>query len=163
MWRALPPRSKAVLPVALGESAAPDKRSLSDAAGLRPAGLGSNGVNLRRLKTDAGFDVAVVVSDGLSAQAVNTHAASVVTRIVSAMRDTGLTLAPIAILQRGVSRLAIASRTFIGARCVIVLIGERPGLSAPDSLGAYLTYARMRKRPTPIATASRHPARRGRL
>ena len=49
-------------------------------------------------------------------------------------------MAPLVIVRHGRVAAGDAIATALGARCVAVLIGERPGLSAPDSMGAYLTW-----------------------
>jgi ethanolamine ammonia-lyase small subunit len=93
-----------------------------------------------RLATQAGdFDLALVVADGLSALAAQRHA----TPVWAALRPllAGWSLAPAVLLRHG--RVAAGDRVAqaLHARAVLVLIGERPGLSSPDSLGAYLTWA----------------------
>jgi ethanolamine ammonia-lyase small subunit len=93
------------------------------------------------LKPHAGaYDVAFVVSDGLSARAAQTHAAPVLAGLLPAIRAEGWRIAPLIIVRHG--RVAIGDRVaaLLHAACVAVLIGERPGLSAPDSMGAYLTW-----------------------
>ncbi len=86
------------------------------------------------------FDLAVVLGDGLSALAVQRHAAPVLAALTPALRQAGWRLAPL-VLVRG-ARVAVgdAAARALGAGAALVLIGERPGLSAPDSLGAYLTW-----------------------
>jgi ethanolamine ammonia-lyase small subunit len=83
------------------------------------------------------YDAAFVIADGLSALAVHRHAVSLLD-IVS--RELNWKIAPVAIVEQG--RVAIGDEIgeLLGARMVVVLIGERPGLSSPDSLGAYLTW-----------------------
>ncbi|HVC46186.1 MAG TPA: ethanolamine ammonia-lyase subunit EutC [Terracidiphilus sp.] len=84
------------------------------------------------------FDVALIVADGLSALAVERHASALVEELLP--RLNGWRLAPICIVEQG--RVAIGDEigAALGAQLAVVLIGERPGLSAPDSLGAYLTW-----------------------
>lgn len=86
------------------------------------------------------FDVAIVIADGLSAAAVNHHAVPVVSRLAAAIEKIGWSLAPITLIEQG--RVAIADEVAyaLSAELVVMLIGERPGLSSPDSLGAYLTF-----------------------
>lgn len=86
-------------------------------------------------------DVAFVIADGLSARAVATHAAPVLARLLPICAGRGLTIGQIVIAEQG--RVAIGDEigALLGARLVCVLIGERPGLSSPDSLGVYLTLA----------------------
>jgi ethanolamine ammonia-lyase small subunit len=89
----------------------------------------------------ASCDVALVLADGLSATATNTHALPLLRRLVPALRQAGLRLAPLVLAEQ--ARVALGDEVghLLQARLVLVLIGERPGLSAPDSLGAYFTYA----------------------
>ena len=86
------------------------------------------------------FDVCINVADGLSASAINHHAIPLLTLLLPRLLAAGLTVAPICIIEQG--RVAISDETgfTIGAKLSIILIGERPGLSSPDSLGVYLTY-----------------------
>jgi ethanolamine ammonia-lyase small subunit len=81
----------------------------------------------------------VVIADGLSALAVHRHAPAIVERI--APRVT-----PVVIVEQG--RVAIGDEIGerLGAKMVVILIGERPGLSSPDSLGIYLTWNPVRGR-----------------
>ena len=87
------------------------------------------------------FTVSIVIADGLSATAVNNHAPAVVAGLVAEARRLGWSLAPLALVQQG--RVAVADEVAhaLNAEMVVMLIGERPGLSSPDSLGAYLTFA----------------------
>jgi ethanolamine ammonia-lyase small subunit len=90
---------------------------------------------------DGDYDVAFVVADGLSAGAVQSHAAPVLAGLLPALRTEGWRIAPCVVVRHGRVALGDAIATLLRARCVVVLIGERPGLSAPDSMGAYLTWA----------------------
>lgn len=87
----------------------------------------------------ADYDVAFVVCDGLSALAVHTSGAALIAAIVS--RLDGWRIAPVVLAHQGRVALGDDIATALGARMVVVLIGERPGLSAADSLGVYLTFA----------------------
>lgn len=86
------------------------------------------------------WDLVFVVGDGLSSRAVHEHAAPLITATKSLLPPT-LRLAPVVLAEQ--SRVALGDDIahVMGAQSVIVLIGERPGMSAADSLGAYLTYA----------------------
>ncbi len=94
-------------------------------------------------QTLAGFegsccDLALVVVDGLSALAVERHVPPLLAELLPQLADWGL--APVCIVEQG--RVAIGDQigSALGAELAIVLIGERPGLSSPDSLGAYITW-----------------------
>jgi ethanolamine ammonia-lyase small subunit len=88
-----------------------------------------------------GCDIAIVIADGLSSRAVTGNAVSLLSRLIANFADAGLALAPVVIAEGARVALGDEIAERLGARLVIVLIGERPGLSSPDSLGAYLTYA----------------------
>jgi ethanolamine ammonia-lyase small subunit len=85
------------------------------------------------------FDLAIVVADGLSALAVERHAAALLRELRPRLEEWRL--APLCVVEQG--RVAIGDEigAILNAQLCIVLIGERPGLSAPDSLGAYVTWA----------------------
>ena len=83
-------------------------------------------------------DLAIVVADGLSAAAAHAHAAPVI-NLLSA-RLAGWRVAPLVLASMARVALGDEIGARLGARMVLVLIGERPGLSAPDSLGGYLTW-----------------------
>jgi ethanolamine ammonia-lyase small subunit len=100
-----------------------------------------NDESLDEVRTLSGiYDICINVADGLSATAVNDHAAPLLDILIPRIKDTGWSLAPICIIEQG--RVAISDETGseLGAKLSLILIGERPGLSSPDSLGAYLTY-----------------------
>ncbi|PIO99634.1 ethanolamine ammonia-lyase subunit EutC [Pleomorphomonas carboxyditropha] len=84
------------------------------------------------------WDVAFVVADGLSAAAVEAHAEIVLTACLRRLGD--LKVAPIVLGEQARVAFGDEAGEALGARMVVVLIGERPGLSVPDSLGAYLTF-----------------------
>jgi ethanolamine ammonia-lyase small subunit len=86
------------------------------------------------------FDVAFVIADGLSARAVAQQAQPVLADTLPALRAEGFKIAPLVIVRQGRVAIGDAIATALGAACVVVLIGERPGLTAPDSMGAYLTW-----------------------
>ncbi|WP_300635044.1 ethanolamine ammonia-lyase subunit EutC [Pseudomonas sp.] len=87
-----------------------------------------------------GVDLAIVVADGLSALAVHKHTAPFLTRLEEQTHAEGWSLSPVILVEQG--RVAVADEIgqLLGAKMVVILIGERPGLSSPDSLGLYFTY-----------------------
>jgi ethanolamine ammonia-lyase small subunit len=89
---------------------------------------------------------AFVVCDGLSATAVARHAAAVLALAIPALWAAGHTVAPVVLAEQGRVALGDDIGEALGAAAVAVLIGERPGLSAADSLGIYLTWQPRRGR-----------------
>ncbi|MCX7325184.1 MAG: ethanolamine ammonia-lyase subunit EutC [Hyphomicrobiales bacterium] len=85
-------------------------------------------------------DLAIVIADGLSATAVQAHAAPLALRVADLARAAGLTLAPFVIATQARVALGDHIAAQLKTRAVVMLIGERPGLSAVDSLGAYFTH-----------------------
>jgi ethanolamine ammonia-lyase small subunit len=86
-------------------------------------------------------DLAVVIGDGLSPSAVNVHAVELVRRLVAVLASGGIALGPVVVASGARVALGDEIGALLGARMAVMLIGERPGLSAPHSLGAYLTFA----------------------
>ena len=88
-----------------------------------------------------GVDLAIVVADGLSALAVHRHTLPFLARLEEQIAAEGWSTSPIVLVEQG--RVAVADEVAerLGAKMSVILIGERPGLSSPDSLGLYFTYA----------------------
>lgn len=106
-------------------------RRLDEASARELAAAGSNAAERP--------DLAVVIADGLSALAVLRHAAPTVAALLPLLQ--GLRIAPLVLATQARVALADEVGALLGARLALILLGERPGLSAPDSLGAYLTFA----------------------
>ncbi|MBH8613626.1 ethanolamine ammonia-lyase subunit EutC [Pseudomonas mohnii] len=87
-----------------------------------------------------GVDLAIVVADGLSALAVHRHTVPFLARLEEQMGAENWSMAPVILVEQG--RVAVADEVGerLGAKMTVILIGERPGLSSPDSLGLYFTY-----------------------
>ena len=85
-------------------------------------------------------DLVIVAADGLSASAVQRHAVPLLQAVRPLLRH-GCSVGPVVIVEQG--RVAIGDEIgeLLRAKMTILLIGERPGLSSPDSLGIYLTFA----------------------
>jgi ethanolamine ammonia-lyase small subunit len=129
--QALDPASLGI-PHVLVRSAAPDRATY-----LRRPDLGrrlAGGTSLER----GDYDAAFIIADGLSAPAVHRHAVPLLDAVAPKLE--GWRLAPLTVVLQG--RVAIGDEIGerLGARVAVVLIGERPGLTSPDSLGAYLTW-----------------------
>jgi ethanolamine ammonia-lyase small subunit len=110
---------------------------------LRNPGLGRQLDPASRGRLDqcrAEFDAVFIVADGLSALAVHRHAVELLQHVVGNLEDEGWKLAPVVIVEQG--RVAVSDEIgeALGASLAVILIGERPGLSSPDSLGVYLTW-----------------------
>lgn len=124
---------------AVVRSAAPDRATYLARPDL---GRALDPGDVARLAPPAGPPpaLAVVVADGLSARAAQRHAGPLLAALFdrSPARWAG---APAVIALQGRVAIGDAIGARLGARLVLMLIGERPGLSAPDSLGAYLTFA----------------------
>lgn len=90
-------------------------------------------------QTTGESDLAIVIADGLSARAIENHAIRFLRALLPMIADWRL--APLVIVRQG--RVAIGDEIgfLLRAQSVVVMIGERPGLSSPDSLGIYMTYA----------------------
>ncbi len=85
-----------------------------------------------------GFDLAIVVVDGLSALAVERHSVPLLNRLLPIL--DGWKLAPICVVEQGRVAIGDPIGEALRASLCAILIGERPGLSSPDSLGAYITW-----------------------
>ncbi|MBV6754283.1 ethanolamine ammonia-lyase subunit EutC [Pseudomonas chlororaphis] len=123
-------------------SAADDRHSYLQRPDL---GRKLNSASAQQLREHAlahpgGIDLAIVVADGLSALAVHRHTVPFLTRLEEQIEAEGWSRSPVVLVEQG--RVAVADEVgeLLGAKMVVILIGERPGLSSPDSLGLYFTY-----------------------
>jgi ethanolamine ammonia-lyase small subunit len=127
------------LPVLIVDSAVPDRPQYL----MRPdlgRQLASDAKALLANHVGSGHEVAVVIADGLSACAVERHAKPLLAGLLPQMQAEGWRVAPLIIVRQGRVAIGDAVAQLLRARMIAVLIGERPGLSAPDSMGAYLTW-----------------------
>ncbi|MDR7286636.1 ethanolamine ammonia-lyase small subunit [Pseudomonas corrugata] len=87
-----------------------------------------------------GVDLVIVVADGLSALAVHRHTLPFLARLEEQVLAEGWSVSPVMLVEQG--RVAVADEIGerLAAKMTVILIGERPGLSSPDSLGLYFTY-----------------------
>jgi ethanolamine ammonia-lyase small subunit len=123
-------------------SAAPDRNTYLQRPDLGRRLSDESAIELDKhaQQNGAGYDLAIVVADGLSALAVQRHALPLLQRIEEQIERDGWSLAPISLVQQ--SRVALGDEVGerLKAKMVVMLVGERPGLSSPDSLGLYFTY-----------------------
>ncbi len=133
----LPILTEANIPILQLRSNAPDRPAY-----LRHPNLG------RTLHPDSAAqlhpthsDLSITIADGLSALAIERNAIPVLAHLLPKLLTANFTIAPITIVEQ--ARVAIADPigAALGARCSLILIGERPGLSSPDSMGAYITWS----------------------
>ena len=121
-------------------SRAPDRKDY-----LRRPDLGRtlDQASRQRLATGDGgaCRLAITIGDGLSPTAVNAHAIHVVRSLIPYLAADGIEIGRTAVARGARVALGDEIGALAGAQMMVVLIGERPGLSASDSLGAYLTYA----------------------
>ena len=94
----------------------------------------------QRRACDGPYDCVFVVADGLSALAIERHAAQFLSLVCERIGQAGWRVAPICVVNQG--RVAVGDEVgaLLAARMTVLLVGERPGLSSPDSLGVYLTW-----------------------
>jgi ethanolamine ammonia-lyase small subunit len=133
----LPILAEASLAVLQLRSNAPDR-----AAYLRQPNLG------RTLHPDsvallhpASCQLAITIADGLSALAIERNAIPVLSHLLPKLLADAWTIAPLTLVQQGRVGICDPIGSYLGASCSLILIGERPGLSSPDSMGAYLTWS----------------------
>lgn len=86
-------------------------------------------------------DLTVMIGDGLSSAAVHRHGLEVIRRLAERFAGGGLTLSPVVVASGARVALGDEVAALLSARMAVTLIGERPGLSASDSLGCYITFS----------------------
>lgn len=120
-------------------SAAPDRQAYIQRPHLGRI-LDEVSAALLKSQQPASYDAAFIVADGLSACAIERHAAALLDQVLPMLADAQWHLAPVCIVGQG--RVAIGDEigALLGACLSVILIGERPGLTSPDSLGVYLTW-----------------------
>jgi ethanolamine ammonia-lyase small subunit len=109
-------------------------RSLSEAAraSLKDIASKKSGANKP--------DLLIMAGDGLSSTGLSANIAHMLTALQPHIKKNAWTLAPVLLASQARVALADEAGQILGAKAALVLIGERPGLSSPDSLGAYLTF-----------------------
>jgi ethanolamine ammonia-lyase small subunit len=96
----------------------------------------------RRLRAQSGTgrDAVIVLADGLAARAAMRHGPPLLSLLVPWLEAAGWRVGPVVVAEQARVALGDEIGAALGAHLVAILLGERPGLSAPDSLGAYLTW-----------------------
>ena len=124
------------------QSAAPDRNTYLQRPDLGRKLSDASAQTLREYATahPGGVDLVIVIADGLSALAVHRHSLPFLARLEEQTSIEGWSVAPVILVEQG--RVAVADEIgeLLGAKMTVILIGERPGLSSPDSLGLYFTY-----------------------
>ena len=125
-----------------------EHRSVTSAAATRDAyirrpdlGRTLPGAEAERLAGAGPVDVAIVLGDGLSGIAANLAGPAFVTALATRLSAAGLSHGPVVIAAQARVALGDPVAMALGAQTVVVALGERPGLSAADSLGVYITRA----------------------
>ncbi|HMG82690.1 MAG TPA: ethanolamine ammonia-lyase subunit EutC [Ferruginibacter sp.] len=101
--------------------------------------LNDDSKNILQNSSHDQYDISIILADGLSAEAVNKNAFPLLQQLIPALQQ--YSIAPIVLVQN--ARVAISDEvgSLLRSKISLILIGERPGLSSPDSLGAYLTFS----------------------
>lgn len=95
---------------------------------------------LENFGKDKSYDVVIVMGDGLSARAIKENGPKLVAELIPLFKEEDWSIAPLVIATG--SRVALGDKIAerLNAKMLVMLIGERPGLSSPDSLGIYYTW-----------------------
>jgi ethanolamine ammonia-lyase small subunit len=113
-------------------------RKLNEAGSMLLKGSAYQSQNRRHPEPSEAFAVVFIIADGLSAIAPARHAVPLLREIISALE--GWSIAPIVVATQARVALGDEIGELLRAEMTVMMIGERPGLSSPDSLGIYLTY-----------------------
>ena len=130
--------AQAGFPVALVDSAAADRSEYLRRPDLGRQLAAASRDSLVRLRSVPAPEVVFIIGDGLSAKAVEAHALPLLQALETQL--SGWRLGPLVVARQARVALGDEIGELLDAEQVVVLIGERPGLSSPDSLGVYLTY-----------------------
>ena len=127
-------------PVLTLASAAPDRAAYLQRPDLGRR-LSAGSIAQLSALAPAPCDLVLLVSDGLSALAAQRQAPLLLAALLPQLRAAGFTLGPLCVVRHARVALQDEAGAILQARQSLLLLGERPGLGTPDSLGAYLTYA----------------------
>lgn len=93
------------------------------------------------LLNPASCQLAITIADGLSALAIERNAIPLLSQLLPKLLADAWTIAPLTLVQQGRVGICDPIGSYLEVSCSLILIGERPGLSSPDSMGAYLTWS----------------------
>jgi ethanolamine ammonia-lyase small subunit len=127
--------------VVIVDSAAPDRRTYLERPDLGRQLDDRSRYMLQQVQTETAPDLVIIVSDGLSAIATHRQAQPLLELLLPKLRAASWRLASIVVARFGRVALEDEIGQLLGATLGLMLIGERPGLGSPDSLGAYLVYS----------------------
>jgi ethanolamine ammonia-lyase small subunit len=99
-----------------------------------------NPESAQKIKQLSSYDLCFIIGDGLSAAAANEHAVEIIKILISKFEKLNWSIAPVVLAEQARVALSDEIGILINAEIVVMLLGERPGLSSPDSMGAYITY-----------------------
>ena len=102
--------------------------------------LSESAMDCLQQSTPISADAVIVVADGLSSKAIEQHAGPFLSLLLPELQENGYALSPVCLVKHGRVAIGDAIAEHYSVRLCIVLIGERPGLSSPDSMGIYFTY-----------------------
>lgn len=88
----------------------------------------------------SGYDISLVIADGLSSTAIENNIRPVMKLLLPILKEKKFTLSPVSVVEQGRVAIADVIAELLHAKLAIIFIGERPGLTSPDSLGIYMTY-----------------------
>jgi ethanolamine ammonia-lyase small subunit len=125
--------------VLVAESAAPDRATYLARPDLGRR-LSEASASVLSAQVREACDLAFVIGDGLSAAAAQAHAAPLLEAMAPAIAEAGWRAGPVVLARQARVALGDEIGHALRARAVAVLIGERPGLTSPDSLGVYVTF-----------------------
>jgi len=86
------------------------------------------------------YDVAIVIADGLSSTAIDRNIKPFLNQFIPMLQKKNFSIAPLSMVEQGRVAVADSIAELLNAKLTVILIGERPGLKSPDSLGIYMTY-----------------------
>jgi ethanolamine ammonia-lyase small subunit len=132
--------SAANIPQLLAASRAPDRATYLKRPDLGRRLAPESLPQLTAAATDPPAEVCLILSDGLSATAVQTHGVATISAIWRALARAGTRCSPVVLVSQARVALSDEIGSALRAKAAVIVLGERPGLSAADSLGIYLTY-----------------------